>query len=144
MDLPLRRNTFAIIAKVEGSNKRSTFLIIQTLTERPSGFYRYSENALFKGLRTGKSEENALCDLLLEYRVVPHVATNEARAKMLVRRNLQNTLDVLRTGGERTPMSRYQRQMKSDYDKRKKERLFKVGQEAFVRNYSNMRDRWFP
>lgn len=126
--------------RLEGSNKCSPPYHPNSNGEA-EWFVHTFKNALYKGLRSGKSEENTVCDLLFEYGAVRHVATNETSAEMLMGNILQTTLDVLRTDGEQIPMSRHQRQVKSDCDKGKKDRLFKVGQEVFVRNYSNVVDR---
>ncbi|KAK5978530.1 Integrase catalytic domain-containing protein [Trichostrongylus colubriformis] len=49
---------------------------------------------LYKGLRSNKNLENAVLDLLFEYRVTPHAATGQAPAEMLMGRNLRTTSDI--------------------------------------------------
>ncbi|KAK6054210.1 hypothetical protein COOONC_08281 [Cooperia oncophora] len=47
-------------------------------------FVQTFKNTLYKGLRSNKSLENAVLDLLFEYRVTPHAATGEAPTEMLM------------------------------------------------------------
>ncbi|VDL65922.1 unnamed protein product, partial [Nippostrongylus brasiliensis] len=107
-------------------------------------FVQTFKTTLYKGLRSRKTEENSVWDLLFEYRVTPHVATGKSPAEMLQGRNLRTTLDVIKTGQRKNLMSRYTAKMKQQYDKGKRERKFRIGQEVYIRNYSGTGDRWIP
>ncbi|XGW34442.1 hypothetical protein V3C99_018378 [Haemonchus contortus] len=107
-------------------------------------FVQTFKNALNKGLRSNKTVEDALLDLLFEYRVTPHVATGKAPAEMLMGRTLRTTLDIIRSKNNALPPNRYRVGMKKNYDVGKKERRFSVGQEVFIRNYTGSGDRWIP
>ncbi|PIO67211.1 hypothetical protein TELCIR_11047 [Teladorsagia circumcincta] len=106
-------------------------------------FVQTFKNASYKGLRSNKTLENAVVDLLFEYRVTPHAATGKAPAEMLMGRSLRTTLDIIKTG-KRKGTSKCREEMKRNYDRGKKERTFEVGQEVLIRNYTGAGDRWIP
>lgn len=72
-----------------------------------------------------------------------HPATRKAPAELLMGRNLRTTLDIVKSLKNRIG-NKYLEQMKSNYDKRVKERTFEVGQQVYLRNYQSNQDKWVP
>ncbi|WKY04591.1 hypothetical protein Q1695_005530 [Nippostrongylus brasiliensis] len=54
-------------------------------------------------IRERKTVENAVMDLLFEYRVTPHVAMGKAPSEMLMGRQLRTTLDIVKSGKKQGP-----------------------------------------
>ncbi|KAK6029503.1 integrase core domain protein, partial [Ostertagia ostertagi] len=106
-------------------------------------FVQTFKNSLYKGLKAGKSEEVAVSDLLLEYRVTPHVATGKSPAELLMGRRLRTVFDIKKSGVI-ARSNKYKEDMKKYYNRGKKERKFGVGQEVFIRNYSGSEQKWIP
>ncbi|EYC19105.1 hypothetical protein Y032_0025g1176 [Ancylostoma ceylanicum] len=107
-------------------------------------FVQTFKNGLYKAVREGRKMLESARDLLFEYRVTPHPAIGMAPAEMLMGRTLRTTLDILKTekvgGGD----SQYRRSMKNNYDRKSRLRSFEVGQQVYLRNYSNRGEKWVP
>uniref|UniRef100_A0A0N4YFU7 Integrase catalytic domain-containing protein n=1 Tax=Nippostrongylus brasiliensis TaxID=27835 RepID=A0A0N4YFU7_NIPBR len=104
-------------------------------------FVQTFESLLYKGLRSNRIMRCGTF-YLNKTTLTLHRATRKSPAEMLQGRNLRTTLDIIKIGQKEKPLSGYAANMKQVYDKGKRERYFRIGQEVYVRNYGNTRDRW--
>ena len=109
-------------------------------------FVQTFKKTLEKGTRGGMNLEEAICELLLQYRATPHPATGVSPAQMLMGRQLRLKIDAVPalTQEKFDPEveNRYRETMKRNHDKVSRERSFVVGEAVYMQNPQPQGDRW--
>lgn len=82
--------------------------------------------------------------MLFEYRVTPHPATKKAPAEMLMGHRIRTALDVVRSDSMGSQMDEYRVKVKEWYDRKARDRKFKTGDQAYIRNYAAKGEKCMP